>query len=214
MASWTAIQDAEDRSTGKYVPLDKDFLHDHTISTKVNGTTSSKKSLEEHLPQEGSALNCTLFLIYINDLPETIEIKLLYLRMTLSCGRQGNIFSICRDNWTRPWQLSLPSVNFGSTNTSKTVYSIFTLSPIHIKTTLQLKVQNNTIQKDNNPSYLGVRLDPKLNLKTHFDDITTKVSKRLKLLKRLSSSNWGTNKTTLRQLYSGYRQFHHFCSRV
>ena len=74
----------------------------------------------------------------------------------------------------------------------------------YIKTTLQLKVQNNTIQKDNNPSYLGVRLDPKLNFKTHFDDITTKVSKRLNLLKRLASSNWGTNKTTLRQLYSGY----------
>ena len=96
-------------------------------------------------------------------------------------------------------------MNFGSCrSTPGKLYSIFTLSPIHIKTTLQLKVQNNTIQKDNNPSYLGVRLDPNLNFKTHFDDITTKVSKRLNLLKRLASSNWGTNKTTLRQLYSGY----------
>merc|ERR1712102_243161 len=48
-------------------------------------------------------------------------------------------------------------------NTSKTVYSIFTLSPIHIKTTLQLKVQNNTIQKDNNPSYLVLDQDALLN---------------------------------------------------
>jgi len=51
---------------------------------------------------------------------------------------------------------------------------------------------------------LGVRLDPKLSLKTYFDDIVEKVSRRLNLLKRLASSNWGTNKNTLRQLYSGY----------
>ena len=57
---------------------------------------------------------------------------------------------------------------------------------------------------EENPKYLGVRLDPKLSLKAHFDDIAEKVSRRLNLLKRLASSNWGTNKNTLRQLYSGY----------
>ena len=89
-------------------------------------------------------------------------------------------------------------------NTSKTVYSIFTLSPVHLRTTLHLKVQGTTIQKDNNPKYLGVRLDPKLTFKTHFQDIADKVAKRLNLLKRLASTNWGTNKSTLRQLYTGY----------
>ena len=183
----------------------KDFLHDRTISTKVNGTTSSKKSLEEGLPQ-GSALSCTLFLIYINDLPETIEINTALFADDLVMWTSGKHFLYMQRQLNKAlatlstfcelWKLQI--------NTSKTVYSIFTLSPIHIKTTLQLKVQNNTIQKDDNPSYLGVRLDPKLNFKTHFDDITTKVSKRLNLLKRLASSNWGTNKTTLRQLYSGY----------
>ena len=85
-----------------------------------------------------------------------------------------------------------------------TVYSIFTFSPVHVCTSLQLKVQNSLIQKDNNPSYLGVRLNPRLSQKAHFEDITSKVSKRLNLLKRLTSSNWGTNKNTLRQLYTGY----------
>ena len=84
------------------------------------------------------------------------------------------------------------------------MYSIFTLSPVHIHTRLHLKLQGNTITKDDNPKYLGIRLDPKLSFKPHFDDITEKVSKRLNLLKRLASSNWGTDKRTLRQLYTGY----------
>ena len=89
-------------------------------------------------------------------------------------------------------------------NVSKTVYSIFTLSPVHIHTKLHLKLQGNTIEKDDNPKYLGIRLDPRLSYKAHFEDITEKVAKRLNLLKRLASTNWGTNKKTLRQLYTGY----------
>ena len=183
----------------------KDYLHDRTISTKVNGTTSPKKSLEEGLPQ-GSALSCTLFLIYINDLPETIEINTALFADDLVMWTSGKHFLYMQrqlnkalatlSTYCELWKLQI--------NTSKTVYTIFTLSPVHIKTTLHLKVQNTTIQRDNNPSYLGIRLDPKLNFKTHFDDIATKVAKRLNLLKRLASSNWGTNKTTLRQLYTGY----------
>ena len=83
--------------------------------------------------------------------------------------------------------------------------------PVHAETaqqgpfhSLHLQLQGVTIQTDNNPRYLGVRLDPKLSLKTHFQDISEKVAKRLNLLKRLSSTNWGTNKSTLRQLYTGY----------
>ena len=40
----------------------------------------------------------------------------------------------------------------------KTVYSIFTLSPMHIHTRLHLKLQGNTISKVDNPKYLGIRL--------------------------------------------------------
>ena len=65
-------------------------------------------------------------------------------------------------------------------------------------------MQGTTIQKDNNPKYLGVCLDPKLTFNTHFQDIADKVAKRLNLLKRLASTNWETNKTTLRQLCTGY----------
>merc|ERR1711879_1121206 len=35
-------------------------------------------------------------------------------------------------------------------------------------------------------------------------DISIKITKRLNLLKRLASTNWGSNKHKLRQLYTGY----------
>ena len=50
------------------------FLINRTIATRYNGATSSKRTLEEGLPQ-GSSLSCTLFLIYINDLAEQLNIS-------------------------------------------------------------------------------------------------------------------------------------------
>ena len=183
----------------------KNFLQDRTIATKINNTLSTKKTLDEGLPQ-GSALSCTLFLIYINDLADNIEVQTALFADDLVLWTTGKHFLYMQRQLNRAlsilsifcelWKLKI--------NTSKTVYSIFTLSPVHLRTTLHLKVQGTTIQKDNNPKYLGVRLDPKLTFKTHFQDIADKVAKRLNLLKRLASTNWGTNKSTLRQLYTGY----------
>ena len=59
-------------------------------------------------------------------------------------------------------------------------------------------------KKEENPCYLGIRLDAKLTFKTHILDVSAKVTKRLNLLKRLASTNWGSDKLTLRQLYTGY----------
>ena len=69
---------------------------------------------------------------------------------------------------------------------------------------MNLRIQDLPISKDENPCYLGIKLDPRLTLKDHILDVSAKVSKRLNLLKRLASTNWGAKKTTLRQLYTGY----------
>ena len=52
----------------------KAFLQDRSISTKVNCAMSKKRAFTEGIPQ-GSALSCTLFLIFINDLPECLNVQ-------------------------------------------------------------------------------------------------------------------------------------------
>ena len=57
---------------GKLYSWIKQFLIDRTIQTKINNGISNKENLEEGLPQ-GSCLSCTLFLIFINDLPDVLQ---------------------------------------------------------------------------------------------------------------------------------------------
>ena len=50
------------------------FLTDRTIQTTVDGFTSSRKTLEEVLPQ-GSSLSRHCFSVFIKDLPSQIKIS-------------------------------------------------------------------------------------------------------------------------------------------
>ena len=59
---------------GKMLKWIQGFLTNRTIATKCDGATSSKRTLEEGLPQ-GSALSCTLFLVYINDLTKHLNVS-------------------------------------------------------------------------------------------------------------------------------------------
>ena len=90
-------------------------------------------------------------------------------------------------------------------NTSKTVYTIFTRSHKVAKKEINLILDNKQLKKEENPTYLGVTLDHQLSLKPHVENIRKKAVKRLNLIKRLASSNWGSDKQiTLKSLFLGY----------
>ena len=67
---------------GKMFSWVRAFLSDRTISTRYEGSISSKRTLEEGLPQ-GSSLSCTLFLIFINNLAKYLDVSKAILLMTL-----------------------------------------------------------------------------------------------------------------------------------
>ena len=60
------------------------------------------------------------------------------------------------------------------------------------------------IEKDQEPIYLGMQLDRQLTLKHHVENLRAKATRRLNLVKKLSSTDWGSDKRTLRSLYLGY----------
>ena len=190
---------------GKLYKWLKSFLTDRTIQTKLNNAMSSKRVLEEGLPQ-GSSLSCTLFLMFINDLPEELQAeKALYaddLVMWHTCHHIG--ISARRLNedlsklalYCERWKMKV--------NNTKTVYSIFTKSQKIAKQSITLQLQGTPLQKEENPVYLGVQFDRQLSFKKHTQNLKEKTMKRLNLVKRLTGTTWGSDKTTLRRLYLGY----------
>ena len=183
----------------------KSFLSDRLIQTQVNDTLSSKAVLEEGLPQ-GSSLSCTLFLVFLNDVSDVLKTETALFADDLVLWHTGNSTTISRRRlqddlnslgaYCRLWKMKV--------NCTKTVYSIFTRSYKLANTQLSLKIDDNILKKDENPVYLGVQLDSKLNLKKHSDNLKKKAMKRLNLIKRLASTTWGSDKNTLRGLYLGY----------
>jgi len=183
----------------------KAFLNERTIQTKIINGISSKEVLQEGLPQ-GSPLSCTLFLIFINDLPDILQIeKALYAddlamwttsKYTILNRRKVNQSLQCLGDFCDEWKLKI--------NTTKTVYAIFSLSPSVTKEYHNIMIQGVKLEKEENPTYLGIKLDPKLTLHDHMKNVKAKASNRLKLVKRLASTSRGADKSTLRQLYLGY----------
>ena len=62
----------------------------------------------------------------------------------------------------------------------------------------QVKIGGQTIQHNPAPKYLGVTLDRTLSFKQHLLNTAAKTTKRINLMKRLVSSQWGINFTMLR----------------
>ncbi|MCG8429666.1 MAG: reverse transcriptase family protein, partial [Candidatus Omnitrophica bacterium] len=126
---------------GKMYHWIKAFLRDRTIQTTIDGQVSSLHTLEEGLPQ-GSALSCTLFLIFLNDLPGYLDVnKALFADdlviwstskyPILSQGRLNEAL-LTISAFANFWKLKV--------NYSKTVYSVFTRSPQTAKRNFKLHI--------------------------------------------------------------------------
>ena len=177
-----------------------DFLTGITIQKTVAGTFSSKKSPEERLPK-GSDLSCTLFLIFMNDedlhglFADDLAIwtteKYPILARAKLKRALGTITAYCNF-----WKIKI--------NKQKSIYSIFSRSPKVAGTELNLELDGARLQKEINPAYLGVTLDRELRMNPFIAALKDKASRRLNLVKRLATTTWGADKSTLRQLYLGY----------
>lgn len=87
-------------------------------------------------------------------------------------------------------------------NLDKTFFQIFSMSN-NIRTPI-LNYNNNTIKETKAQKYLGITLDQRLTFKNHAADTVERSERRLKILKRLSGSKWGTSKETLTTTYKTY----------
>ena len=180
--------------SGKLYNWLKGFFQNRTIQTTYNGSSSKQRTLEEGLPQ-GSALSCTLFLIYINDLPDVITCQKALFADDLVIWTKGiypkTIINNINKNLTtisaycELWKLEM--------NREKTVYSLFSLNTKAKGEDMESKIGGIKIAYEKFPRYLGVELDQRLTMEHYIENLIKKTTTRIKLIKHLASCKWGAD---------------------
>jgi len=179
----------------------KAFLNEREQQVKVGASLSSWSPVRSGIPQ-GSVLGPTLFLIYINDLPEVVTnmVKLFAddtkLYRTISTpadtvGLQDDLNNLHK--WSEDWQLSFNAakckcVHFGKDN------------PKHQYSMDGTPIENVRKEKD-----LGVIVDEELNFSEH---IATKVKKANQAVGMIKNTFTYLDKEIFLPLYKSFVRPH------
>ena len=67
----------------------------------------------------------------------------------------------------------------------------------------RLKVNGHDIPASSTIKYLGVSFDQRLTLSKHILDISSRATLRMRILKKLTGTQWGANLKNLKQVYIG-----------
>ena len=95
--------------------------------------------------------------------------------------------------WSRVNKLSL--------NPTKCEVTYFSSGSADAKWKPHLRLHGGPMPFNATPRLLGVKLDRGLTFSPHVEEITLKAAKRTKLLRAVSSKNWGWQKKSLRKIY-------------
>ena len=189
---------------GKMFTWIQSYLCKRSARVKVDGETSNLVKIREGVPQ-GGVISPTLFLVFIDDITESMNTHISRALhaddlaiwtaaehvSTASVRIQEALDSI--SSWAQEW--------FVQINHKKTEATCFSLSPKEEE--FSLKVNGEKVQKQDNPTYLGVKLDRKLTWNPHIADMENKSIKKLAIMRKLAGTKWGANQKVLKQVYTG-----------
>ena len=162
------------------------YLTDRKQYVFHNGESSTLKDITCGVPQ-GSVLGPLLFLIYINDLPNTSD-KLkffLFADDTNIYFESNNLQSMEKTINTELKQLNVwLNVNRFALNISKTNFVIFRTCNKPLKN-VTLKINKKAIAQKDHIKYLGITIDCHLNWKQHIINVSKKISRSIGIMYKL-----------------------------
>ena len=180
------------------------FLYHRVARVKLDGSLSRKIRLCEGVPQ-GSVLSPTLFLLYVNDIVNTLPPRVTNslhaddLAAWTSAEHTSTATHVMQEtinrvsSWADEWCMEI--------NCSKTQATLFSLSTVKEK--VMLKLEDMPVPQVDNPTFLGVTLDTRLTWKTHLEAVAARSVRKLGLLKKLAGTTWGADTNILRRVYTG-----------
>ncbi|KAG8284048.1 hypothetical protein J6590_108227 [Homalodisca vitripennis] len=181
------------------------FMMDRSIQVRLGKTLSDPFIQENGIPQ-GSVLSCTLFAIAINDIASCVAppvhcslfvddfaifvtakrlstteraLQLTINRLVKWCGRTGFTFSL-----------------------PKTRCMVFSRLRSVDEPTLFLKGQRITPCEE--IKFLGLTFDRRLTWISHLKNLKSKCLKRLNLIRALSGTTWGADRTCMLRFYKAF----------
>ena len=200
MEKRTAVETVES-SVYKWI---SSFLYHKMARVKLDGSLSREIRLNEGVPQ-GSVLSPTLFLLYVNDIVNTLP-----PRVTNSLHADDLAARTSADHTstaTYVMQETIHTVSFWADercmeiSCSKTQATLFSLSTVKEK--VLLKLEDIPVPQVDNPTLLGVTLDTRLTWKAHMEAVAARSVRNLGLLKKLAGTTWGADTNIPRRAYTG-----------
>jgi ribonuclease HI len=188
--------------TGSTLNYVKAFLNDRTFQVKIGNVLSAKSYLETGIAQ-GSIIAPLLFLIMINDFPESLNIENMLFADDSATFKSGKNLKFIVDqmqkhldkiaHWCDEWGFKLSE--------SKTVAVVFSLKHIPADIMKNLKIGNKPVRVENTVKFLGVVFDNRLTWRSHIEYLNNKCKRRLQLMQVICGNKWGADITSLLTVY-------------